>query len=100
MGCTASALQFKNPIGSVDSADALAKLEMLHPSNWTFKDAKRFDALEHVSLYADDVERMDPRCVTYDQEGAVHDYWDRCVLAYTIAAVKEQKREIDALRNR
>jgi hypothetical protein len=106
MGCTASALQFKNPLGMIEPDTAADVLASLRPAFWTFKDPMRFDALEHVSLYADDVERMDPRCVTRDQDGQVHDYWDRCVLAYTIGGwqqhdrrIAELERQIDALRS-
>jgi hypothetical protein len=73
----------------------------LHPAVWTYKPEfqKEFGSKgeQRVSLYADDVEKMDRRCVTYDH-GKLNDYSDRCIVAYLVATVQKQQAEIAELK--
>jgi hypothetical protein len=96
IACTASAMRFKTPLGQIISAD----LSVLHPAVWKYKDPARFGEGYFVGLYADDVERLDERCVTHDPDGQLKDYRDRCVIAYLVSAVQKQQAEIGALKRR
>lgn len=102
VACTASAMRFKDIKGALAAADASRGLDKLTAGEWTYKPEFQDQfggSAEHVSLYADDVAKMDARCVTYEN-GDVHDYWDRCVVAYLVADRKAMKAEIEALRRR
>ena len=94
IACTASAMRFKNP---VLTETVSSDLSALHPAVWTYKDPQRFGAGKFVGLYADDVEKMDPRCVVYDK-GELKDYRDRCVIAHLVAIAQRQQTEIDELK--
>ena len=94
-----SAKEYKNPVSTIQAQMALVGLEKLRLSTWTFKDKERFDAREHVGLYADDVVKMDPRCGLYEN-GKPKNYEDRCVLGYLVAVVQRQQIEIAALKVR
>lgn len=95
-GCVPSALRFKNPIGTVPGDPAL-DLAVLRPAVWTYKDTADFGAQRTVGLYADDVRKMDPRCVVYDKAGRLENYEDRCVIAHLVADMQVQQRRIDEL---
>ena len=94
IACTGSAMRFKNPLPPNVTTD----ISWLRPAAWTYKDQDRFGGGEFVGLYADDVEKMDPRCVTHDPDGQLKDYRDRCVLAHLIAVVQQQQAEIEQLK--
>jgi hypothetical protein len=100
--CTTSGLWAKHIVGTLSEPTALKGIEGLSISNdvWRYRqDAEykgRFDTRLHVGLIADDVAKMDDRCVGY-RGGKVGDYDERCVIAYLVGAVKAQQREIEAL---
>lgn len=94
--CTVSAMRFKTPIGTIKDADALAGLNVLRPAVWQYKKDSNLDDRVHVGLYADDVEKMDKRCVAY-KDGELQNYEDRCVIAYLAGALKELKASNDNL---
>lgn len=103
--CTVSGRWAKHILSAFSSDDALAGINSLdiHEDIWKYrqekkKDAGRFDDRVHVGLIADDVAKMDDRCVGHLPDGRVADYDDRCVLAYAIGAIKEQQKQIMALR--
>lgn len=92
--CASSAMRYKNPFGERLDPSRLAALD---PDAWRYKDEERFGDRVHVGLYADDVQKMDPRCVVY-QDGKLENYEDRCVIAYLVAATQAQQREIEGMR--
>ena len=93
--CTVSALRFKDILGTVKTDDAQDGLGKLRIGVWKYKDKYKndYDKHIHVGLYADDVAKMDPRCVGYDKNGELQNYEDRCVLAYLVAG--QQKLKVD-----
>lgn len=103
VGCTASALRFKDVLGSIGEDQAIAGIKGLRPGIWRYQ-RRYWDQFGgprvRVGLYADDVAKMDTRCVTYDPDGQLKDYEERCIIAYLMAAMQGQQREIDQLRHR
>lgn len=95
--CAASALRFKDLIGFVDNATGI---DALRPSVWTYRKDADMDERIHVGLLADDVLKMDSRCVTYDKDGGLLNYEDRCVLAYLVADRHKMRAELEDLRRR
>jgi hypothetical protein len=95
--CPASDLAQKNPLGSLNIDAASARLDVMPVSLYTYKDTKTYGAAERVGLYAQDVEKMDPRCVTYKSPGepasGVSTYDDRCVIAYLVAAEQATRHQ-------
>lgn len=94
--CASSAMRYKIPEGRIENG--LGALATLAPSPFQYKDTERFGDRVHVGLYADDVQKMDPRCVVYDESGKLENYEDRCVLAYAVAAIQQQQHEIEGMR--
>lgn len=101
VACTASAMRFKIPEAQLAFASVEDGINKLRAATWTYKPEfqKEFgsNGEQHVSLYADDVEKMDKRCVTYDH-GSLKDYSDRCVVAYLVAEVQNLKSQLAQLR--
>lgn len=97
-GCVPSALRLKNPSSNLNADAATKGLDELHPAVWTYKDEKTWGDRPYVGLYADDVEKMDPRCAVHNKDGQLENYQDRCVIAYLVAVVQNQQRQIDELR--
>jgi len=94
--CTVSGIKFKLPGKTIEN-DAVASLASLRTDSWTYKPLSGLDDREHVGLYADDVAKMDARCAIYDNDNEAINYDDRCVLAYTIKAIKALKAANDNL---
>jgi hypothetical protein len=92
--CTVSALAYKNLLGVLDKSD----INGLRAGVWTYKSEMDFDDRVHVGLLADDVEAMDPRCATYDKDGKLQNYEDRCVIAHLVAELKTMRKEINELK--
>lgn len=101
VACTASAIRFKDMFPA--QALNLIGLDALRADiPWKYKDdvGHGLDPTRlHVGLFADDVEKLDPRCVVY-RDGAVSDYEDRCMIAYLVADRKRAKEENDDLRRK
>jgi hypothetical protein len=94
--CTPSARDLKSLEGPIDGS-AVAALEHLHPMVYRYRPEVELDNSAHVGLFADDVERMDSRCVVYEQ-GRPRNFEDRCVIAYLVKAVGELQKENRNLR--
>ncbi len=95
-GCAASAKRLKNPLGSIIPQDALDRLMGL-PSGvqvWTYKDTAGYGPQPYEGLYADDVCAMDPKLCARDKDGRVANYDKNGVLAYAVAAIQAEQREI------
>jgi hypothetical protein len=92
-------MRYKNLVGQISDEAGVAGLNDLDPIAFVYKDTKRFGSRIHVGLRADDVQKMDPRCVVFDTKGKLENYEDRCVLAYAVAAIQEQGREIASLKH-
>jgi hypothetical protein len=96
--CTVSALRFKNLLGVLNNTN---HLDDLRSGIWEYKpELDMGDDHVHIGLLADDVERMDSRCVTYDHKGKLTNYEDRCILAYLVADRQRMKAEIEELKRR
>ena len=102
--CPASDIAQKNPLGTLDIDAASARFDLLAPSIYTYKDKATYGSAERVGLYAQDVEKMDPRCVTYkradDPDSGVATYDDRCVLAHAIGEIEKLRRQVGQLSAR
>jgi hypothetical protein len=84
--CASSALRFKNPKGWFDITQAPKRISFLRPGDWTYKDTRMYGNNLYGGIYADDVKKMDPLCVTYDKkDGGLFNYYDRCVMAWLTA---------------
>jgi hypothetical protein len=97
-GCVPSAKRLKNPKGKIDPKRALDRIAKLTAATYTYKDTVKFGAKEFDGLYADEVCAIDERLCDRDANGQVHNYDKTGMLAYLVAALGEQKREIDALK--
>ncbi len=53
-----------------------------------------------IGLIAEDVERHYPAAVTYDAEGKAENWQERYILPAMLALLQEQRREIEALKDR
>lgn len=93
-GCVPSAKRFKDPLSWGLEAD---RIDLLRPAVWQYKDTEQWGDRPYVGLYADDVEKMDPRCVSRDKDGKLENYEDRCVIAYLVATVQKQQQQIARL---
>jgi hypothetical protein len=99
--CASSAMRFKDayPIEALN----LAGLDALRTDvPWSYrKDSGIYESGKiHVGLIADDVESMDSRCVVYDTDHKLLNYYDRCILTYLVADRKALKARIVALEER
>lgn len=99
IACTTSAMRFKDMFPA--QALNLVGLDALRTDvPWKYKDDAGYGLdtkRVHVGLFADDVEKLDSRCVTYDG-GVVKDYEDRCMIAYLVADRQKMKAEIEDLK--
>ena len=99
IACTASATHFKNLLAA--QALNLSGLDNLRTNvPWKYRDdagGGLDPSRVHVSLFADDVEKLDPRCVVY-RDGQLGDYEDRCIIAYLVADRQKMKAEIEDLK--
>lgn len=94
--CGLSAARFKNLIDDPINPKGLL---MLRTESWRYKPQYQDQGkIEHVGLIADDVAKMDPRCVVRDRDGEISNYSDRCIEAYLVAMVKMQQQEIAELQ--
>jgi hypothetical protein len=99
--CTPSALRLKNLLPAQPLN--LAGLSGLRTDNpWAYRKDSGFyqDGKVHVGLLADDVEKLDPRCVSYTEDGKLKTYDRDCVLLYLVAAAKEQMKAAPAPRRK
>lgn len=96
--CASSALDTKDPVEVLDTVRAAKAIRSLRGAFWTYKNTKMYGTQQYGGLYADDVAKMDPRCVTRRKNGKVDNYYDRCVLAYLTATVQQQGRDLAALK--
>jgi hypothetical protein len=97
--CVASAERFKTLLEPATlNLDGMAFLRIDRP--WLYRqDSGFYDGGKlHVGLIADDVERMDPRCVSYDKENKLDNYSRDCVLLYLVAARKADRTDFDSYR--
>ena len=97
--CASSAMRFKNLLPK-EPLNLAGLSDLRTDRAWSYrKDSGIYEnGLVHVGLLADDVERMDKRCVVYDEQGKLLNYYDRCIETYLVAAVKEMKYDNDNLR--
>jgi len=70
-----------NPLGYIDGTMATRQIKKLHAAFYSFKDPKSYGSGIHVGLYAQDVEKMDPRCAVYDKHHEMQNYDPACVIA-------------------
>lgn len=102
IACTASAIRFKELFSP--QALNIAGLDALRTDiAWKYKDDIGYGLdtnRVHVGLFADDVEKLDPRCVVYRNDGQLGDYEDRCVIAYLVADRKQLAKRVEALEGR
>lgn len=96
IACTASAIRFKELYAAVPlNISGLSDLRTNVP--WKYRDDVGYglDTTKvHVGLFADDVEKLDRRCVVYRADG-LGDYEDRCVIAYLTAGYQKLKDDFD-----
>ncbi len=103
VACTASASYLKHiyedrTVTPKQATLGLDKLRYGAPV-WNYLNPEQFGEGTRVGLIADDVERMDPRCVV-KRDGQVFDYWDRCVIAYLVADRQNLRAELDAIKRK
>lgn len=100
IACTASAMRFKDMFPA--QALNLIGLDNLRTDiPWKYKDDVGYGLdtkRVHIGLFADDVEKLDSRCVVYRNDGQLGDYEDRCVIAYLVADRHNMKAEIELLK--
>jgi hypothetical protein len=96
--CGSSTIRFKNPLGEINESAALNAIKALPDTVhvWKFKPEHGDPDVEHIGLYAEDVEKMDHRCAIYEY-GKIKNYEERCVIDYLVVAMKAQQQEIDYL---
>ena len=97
--CASSAMRFKNLLPK-EPLNLAGLSDLRTDRAWSYRKDRGIyeNGLVHVGLLADDVERMDKRCVVYDEQGKLLNYYDRCIETYLVAAVKEMKYDNDNLR--
>jgi len=100
--CGSSTGRFKVATTELSDSQALQAFGALPDvvRGWRYNGMDMPNDREHVGLYAEDIERLDRRCIVYDKDGKVKNYEDRCVIAYLVAAMKAQQQEISELRAR
>lgn len=80
-------------------SDGLDVIKTLHPVRFFWKDKETFGASEDIGLVAEDVAAANPE-LTYSKDGQVEGVHYSRLTLYLINAVKEQPKEIEALRQR
>lgn len=98
--CGSSAIFYKN-LFPAQELNLTGFDDLRADTPWSYKpDSGLYqDGKVHVGLFADDVEKLDSRCVVYGKHG-VENYEDRCILAYLVKIVQLQKSEIEDLKRR
>jgi hypothetical protein len=92
----ASAIRFKDLLPQA-ALNIAGMSELRTDVPWKYKPGGRDSDQVHVGLFADDVEKLDPRCVDRDEKG-VTNYDNRCIIAYLVAARNADKAEFDEYR--
>lgn len=72
-------------------APSLDKVLRLRPVSFNFKGSARAEA----HFVAEDVEKLDARCSTYDAQGKLLGVNDGCLLAIAVKAIQEQEKKIE-----
>jgi hypothetical protein len=98
--CGISPLWAKDLATPIDSRDALTKVAGIRTTSWRYKPDYQgtHGDVERVGPIADDIEEMDPRCVSRDDSGRLANYSDRCLETYLVASIKQLKADNDNLR--
>lgn len=97
-GCVPSALRYKNLLGIIDDSFALSSLMGLTPRLYQYKNSKKFGKQKYNGLIADEVCKIDENLCIRDKKGRVENYDKVGMLAYVIAAMKAQQKEIEGLK--
>lgn len=95
VACTASAIRFKE-MYAPQPLNLAGLVNLRTDVPWRYRDdvGHGLDPMRiHVGLFADDVEKLDPRCVVYRADG-LSDYEDRCIIAYLVAEVQYLHKNI------
>jgi hypothetical protein len=97
-GCASSAVFYKDLYASRD-LNIAGLVDLRTETPWSYRrDTSLYEQGKvHVGLLADDVEKLDARCVSYGEHG-VENYEDRCLIAYLVEGYKRLKADNDNLR--
>jgi hypothetical protein len=101
---TASSLRFKRDISPLSAESGLAEVMALNPVSFLYK-SDYLGAFasepnwngEHVGFIAEEVQKVDPRLVTLDQEGKPDTVRYEILTSILAKAIQEQQTEIDKL---
>ena len=73
---------------------SLAELMAIKPVSFNWRSTGQADK----GFIAEDVHALDKACSTYDKDGKLTGYDDRCVLAIAVKSIQEQQAEIEELK--
>ncbi len=104
LAACSSSTRFKDDITALDPADASRLLAQLRPVSFRWQDSE----LEDIGLIAEELADIEPRLITYNDEGEIEGIKYRHLSAVLIAALQDlqsdyrmtvaaQQREIEAL---
>lgn len=95
--CLASSERYKNVGLVVDPTIALKTVLALQPKWTTYRKEMRLGDAEHLSLLAEDVEKVFPHIVRYDKDGKIHTYEVTEIPILTIAAIQVLEARVRSL---
>lgn len=97
--CLLSSLRFKHDILPLPSDLSLREVMALKPKSFTYNADLKISGRQ-LGLIAEDVAKVEPRLVRYDEDGKPLAVKYQEGIALLVGAIQQQQREIEALRAR
>lgn len=97
-GCAASSERFKQDIHPISDEQGLQVVAMLEPKTYHYRPETNMGDDVHFGFTAEQVEKVDPDLITYEQDGKPHAVKYNELWPFLTAAIKELKSENDNLR--
>lgn len=99
--CNTSSIRFKHDIQSLikSEPDPLSAVMRMQPISFYYNDDMHTSG-EQISLLAENLAAIDPRLVSYDNEGKPRSLRIFAIIGYLTAAIQQQQKQIDNYRHR
>src|SRR5690606_39379848 len=89
-----SSLRYKEDVETLDLGVAAELVERLRPVAFRWIES----GMEDIGLIAEEVAALEPRLVTHNADGSIEGVKSRNLTALLAAAIQQQSREIESLR--
>lgn len=98
-GCASSSIRFKEGLKSIADADALAIITKLEPKSYYYRPETDMGADIHFGFTAEQVEKVDSKLITYEDDGTPHAVKYNELHAFYAGAFRQLKADNDNLNS-